>query len=88
MVTHVVQTEPRISPYARRLAARRRIPVVELAGTGPGEVVVKDVRRAGELRRRPQAAELTWAVGPRGSRQPPDSTQVTPPAAMARCRED
>jgi pyruvate/2-oxoglutarate dehydrogenase complex dihydrolipoamide acyltransferase (E2) component len=48
MVTQAVPTERRISPYARRLAAQRRIPAVELVGTGPGgEVVAKDVRRAG-----------------------------------------
>jgi pyruvate dehydrogenase E2 component (dihydrolipoamide acetyltransferase) len=48
MATQAVQTGQRISPYARRLAAQRGIPVADLVGTGPGgEVVAKDVRRAG-----------------------------------------
>ena len=38
----------RISPYARRLAAQLGLPVADLVGSGPGgEVVAKDVRRAG-----------------------------------------
>jgi pyruvate/2-oxoglutarate dehydrogenase complex dihydrolipoamide acyltransferase (E2) component len=51
MVTQAIQTELRISPYARRLAAQRGIPVVDLVGTGPGgEIVARDVRRAGPAR--------------------------------------